>query len=261
MASLIECSGSDEVVWLRLNRPDKRNALTRETLEELAGNLEQVARQPSVRVLVLAANGPAFCAGMDLGEMQQRAESPQRQAEWHRDSEVYRDVLQRLFALGIPTIAAVGGAAVAGGVGLVVACDFVVAAETAFFALPEPMRGITAAMVTPLLVHRIGTGAANRMLLAGERWTAAQAERVGLCHAVVPHAELEERVQTLIQSICSGSQQSLAITKSHLVGMSGVDMPALLQRSMLVSAEARETADAREGLDAFLQKRKPRWQH
>lgn len=260
MHDLIAKEDLGEVVWLRLNRAEKRNALTRGTLEQLSAALADVARNPRVRVLVLGACGPAFCAGMDLGEMQQRAGSADSSSEWARDSEVYCEVLSALFGLEIPTIAAVGGAAVAGGVGLVVACDFVVAAENAFFALPEPMRGITAAMVTPLLMHRVGAGAAGRLLLSGERWTAAQAFASGLCHDVVPHASLENRIGLLCETIRSGSREALAISKRHLAAMAGGRMPELLNQSIRVSAEARETADAREGLDAFLQKRKPRWQ-
>jgi methylglutaconyl-CoA hydratase len=260
MAELVEIQKSGSIAWLRLNRPEKRNALMRQTLDLLSSKITELDTDRTVRTVVLAANGSVFCAGMDLAEMQQRAESPGSADEWRQDSQVYCDVLSKLYSLRVPTIAAVNGAAVAGGVGLVLACDFVISATDAFFALPEPMRGITAAMVTPLLVHRIGAGAANRLLLSGERWNAAQGQAVGLCHDVVSANELNERVTKLAESIQSGSIEALAITKSHLQTMAGGNMLDLLTQSMTVSAQARETPDAREGLDAFLQKRKPSWQ-
>lgn len=248
------------IARLLLDRADKRNALKRETLEEIAAAVAAIEGDNSVRVVILEAAGAAFCAGMDLGEMQSRAESANGRSEWIRDSQVYRDALRGLFGLSAPTVAVVGGAAVAGGVGLVLACDLVLASTNAFFFLPEPMRGITAAMVTPLLVYRVGPGAAGQLLLSGERWTAATARARGLCLDVVDESQLAQRTENLIKAICTGSREALAITKRHLFQMSGMTMDELLEQSMQISAAARETADAREGLAAFLEKRKPRWQ-
>jgi methylglutaconyl-CoA hydratase len=213
-----------------------------------------------VRVIVLAAKGPVFCAGMDLGEMQTRAGGPDPRAEWQRDSEVYGEALTRLYGMGVPTVAVVQGPAVAGGVGLVAACDLVVASTEASFALPEPQRGITAAMVTPLLIQRVGPGAAARLLLSGERWSAEDAHRAGFCHALAAQEMLAARAETLVANVLAGSPSALAITKRHLGEMSADQMAARIRRSMDVSAEARATPDAREGLAAFLERRKPAWQ-
>jgi methylglutaconyl-CoA hydratase len=260
MDSLTRLDLDGPVARLWLTRPDKRNALKRQTLEQLLAHLERLGNEPECRVLVLGCEGEVFCAGMDLGEMQQRAASPHSATEWHRDSEVYRDVLARLYALPIPTIAAVSGPALAGGVGLVLGCDLVVASRQAYFMLPEPMRGITAAMVTPLLVHRVGAGAATGLLLSGEKWTADRAYTLGLCHDITEPAEFASRIEHLVQAVLSGSRQALAITKRHLDQMVGAQMANLLHASMSISAEARQTSDAREGLQAFLEKRKPNWQ-
>jgi methylglutaconyl-CoA hydratase len=248
------------VARLLLDRADKRNALRRETLEEISAAVAAVEGDQSVRVLILEAAGSAFCAGMDLGEMQSRAESTNGRSEWTRDSQVYRDALRGLFDLPVPTVAVVGGAAVAGGVGLVLACDLVIASTNAFFFLPEPIRGITAAMVTPLLVYRLGAGPAGQLLLSGERWTADTARARGLCLDVVGDDQLAQRTEALVKAILAGSREALAITKRHLSQMSGMAIDELLDLSMHVSAAARETEDAREGLNAFLEKRKPHWQ-
>ena len=208
----------------------------------------------------MTAEGKAFCAGMDLGEMQQRAQSEDGKREWQRDSEVYADVLSKLFQLPVPTVAAVQGPALAGGFGIVLACDLVIASDNVFFMLPEPMRGITAAMVTPMLIHRVGTGPATFMLLSGERISATQSAQFGLCHDVVAESELNARCDTLIGNILTGSKSALAITKQHIKDCTAETVVDDLHTSIGVSAKARETDDAREGLAAFLEKRKPNWQ-
>lgn len=243
-----------------LNRPDKRNALRREMIEDLLAAVESVSSDPAVRVLLLAARGEVFCAGMDLGQMQERATSDAAAEEYRRDSEVYCQLLTALWQLPVPSVACVQGPVLAGGMGMVCACDIVIAAESVFFMLPEPMRGITASMVTPLLMHRIGPGPAGYMLLSNEKISAAHARRFGLVHDLVPTGELEERIAQLTGHILSGSRSALALTKQHIIGCLAAPVLDLLGDSVNVSARARETEDAREGLAAFLEKRKPAWQ-
>ncbi|HMP79103.1 MAG TPA: enoyl-CoA hydratase/isomerase family protein [Pirellulaceae bacterium] len=260
MSELLQLDINENVAALVLSRPGKRNALKRQTLAELGAAIDAILRTPGIRVVVLRGAGSVFCAGMDLEEMQQRATAPDSQDQWQLDSEIYCEALTKLYTLDVPTIAVVQGAAVAGGVGLVLACDTVLASQSAFFMLPEPMRGITAAMVTPLLIHRVGAGPAAHLLLSGRRWSAAEALQFGLCHQMVADDRLEESLRELVLSIQSGSPQALAITKRHLRNMSATDIPEQLRQSMQISAEARQTDDAREGLAAFLEKRLPSWQ-
>ena len=246
------------VATITLDRPEKRNALRREIIQRLLECVREAAGNESVRLLIIKAVGKVFCAGMDLGQMQERAESENSGEEWKIDSQVYCDLLTALVQIQIPTVACLQGPALAGGVGLVLACDIVIASENTFFMLPEPMRGITAAMVTPLLLHRIGAGPATYMLLSNERIPASRS--YGICHAVVPPADLDTRLQALQESIMSGSKSAFAITKSHISASTGCDLATQLQDSMSVSAQARATPDAREGLSAFLEKRQPSWQ-
>lgn len=248
------------IARLTLDRPEKRNALRREIIQALLDSVRRVAGDSSVRVLVLAANGEVFCAGMDLGQMQERAASSNATREYQLDSQVYCDLLTEIYELPVPTIAAVQGAVLAGGMGLVCACDIVIASEAAYFMLPEPMRGITASMVTPLLIHRIGPGPATWMLLSNEKVGAMGAHRIGLCHDVVAGRELDSRVDGLIRSILFGSRSAFTLTKKHIRDCLSADVVSLVRESIEVSATARETADAREGLAAFLEKRNPAWQ-
>lgn len=260
MESFVKSSIESGVGRITLSRSSKRNALKREFIEQMSDSLEQLAGDESLRVLILEAEGSVFCAGMDLGEMQQRAESETGKQEWQKDSEVFAKLLSAIYQLPVPTIAAMQGPALAGGVGLILACDFIVANTTAFVMLPEPARGITAAMVTPFLVRRIGAGPATQLLLSGERMSVQCCLENGMVYAVVEPNELKSRVDSLSRSIMSGSRSALAITKSHVQQSGNGNVVEQLKMSIGVSAEARETSDAREGLAAFLEKRKPNWQ-
>ena len=144
--------------------------------------------------------------------------------------------------------------------GLVLACDILIASDNAFFMLPEPMRGITAAMVAPLLIHRIGAGPATFMLLSGEQVSAEKGQSFNLCHDVVAADSFDDRIESLVAAILTGSKSALAITKQHISNCTNIDLIEQIKMSVSVSAQARETDDAREGLAAFLEKRKPNWQ-
>jgi methylglutaconyl-CoA hydratase len=258
MSEHVKLTVEKGVATVLLDRPEKRNALRREIIQALLDAVRQVASNDSIRVLVLKSTGKVFCAGMDLGQMQERAQSENSAEEWQQDSQVLCDLLCEMQALPIPVVACLQGPALAGGVGLVVACDIVVATDETFFMLPEPMRGITAAMVAPLLIHRVGPGPATYMLLSNERVPAANS--FGLCHIIVSADQLSERVDTLVKSILGGSRSAFSITKSHIASSISYDLAKQVEQSMSVSAEARATDDAREGLAAFLEKRKPSWQ-
>jgi len=248
------------VVRLTLNRPQKRNALTRELLSELLAQVNEVAAKPDVRCLVIAAKGQAFCAGMDLVQMQDSAARPDASQVWHADTTLYHDVVAAIFSLPMPTLAVVQGPAIAGGLGIALACDLVLAAEVASFALPEPQRGITAAIVTPLLVYRAGIAGASYLLLSGEGLAAGRAHEIGLCHKVIEAARLTAATDELLRTILSGAPGALAVTKRQLRACAPADVLAQLKRAIGVSAQARETPEAREGLAAFLEKRAPSWQ-
>jgi methylglutaconyl-CoA hydratase len=257
--SLVEATLADSVMRISLNRPAKRNALTREFILGLHERVEEARSDESVRLVVLAANGPVFCAGMDLAEMQDRAKDPNAHELWRKDTQVYRDLLVALLTLPKPTLAVVQGPALAGGMGLAMACDLVLASEAALFGLPEPKRGITAAVVAPLVCYRGGIGTTSYLLLSGMNLTAAEGFQRGLCHHVVKSADLPSAEADLCRSILTGAPAALAATKSHLLSTAGRDLIAQLDAGMKVSAEARETSDAREGLAAFLEKRPPAW--
>lgn len=256
---LVDLTVADGVARVVLNRPAKRNALNRELMAQLSEAVAQVAGDESVRLMALAAEGTVFCAGMDLAEMESRADDPEGSQLWQEDTRVYRDLLFAITTLRVPTLAVVQGPALAGGLGLVLACDLVIASRSAYFSLPEPKRGISAAVVTPLLVYRVGTSVSSRLLLSGQRLSAIEAAHVGLSHALVYDEELAATEAEWTRSILTGSREALAVTKQSLLDCAGPSLVNQLEAAMQVSAKARETEDAREGLAAFLEKREPHW--
>jgi methylglutaconyl-CoA hydratase len=256
---LVTVETSNGVAEITLDRPAKRNALSRVLIAQLAAAVAHVATDASTRLVLFSANGSAFCAGMDLDEMQNRAAQSNAGAEWEQDASDYRDLLVAILRLDVPTLAVVQGPAIAGGFGLVLACDLVLASTAARFALPEPKRGISPAVVSPLLVYRMGAGPAMPILLAGQTLSGEEAHRVGLCHFVTAPANLESSRQELAASIQTGAPHALAMTKRLVRSFSQTALIEQLEAGRKVSAEARRTTEAREGLAAFLEKREPSW--
>jgi methylglutaconyl-CoA hydratase len=256
---LIETRVDSHIARIQLNRADRRNALSRQMLEELREAIRVLRGETTVRLVILGADGPVFCAGMDLGEMLDRADDPEAEEMWRLDTEIYAEVLTELLTWPVPTIALLPGPALAGGMGLALACDFVLADENAWFSLPEPRRGITAAVVTPFLIHRLGVGRATPILLGGRNLSAGEARAVGLVHAVTTPATADEILADWRGTILSGGPEALARTKRVLLETAGTDLSAQLEFAREESAAARATDEAREGLNAFREKRPPAW--
>lgn len=242
-----------------LDRPEKRNALNRQLLADLAQMLDDLHRQKSVRSVILAGAGSAFCAGMDLAEMQATSQLPDAKNRWQEDAESYRELLEQMLRFPKPLIAAVNGPALAGGAGLMLACDIVVAADDATFGLPEPLRGITAGVVSPLLVFRVGGGRAGFLLLTASVIGAAEAHRIGLFHEVVKGEHLWPRAMEIATQCARCAPEAIQLTKRMLNETIGEHLGHQLSAGAAVSATARTTEAAAEGLKAFLEKRPPQW--
>jgi len=244
-----------------LNRPDKRNALTRQMIADVSQALDDLHQEREVRAVILTGAGSAFCAGMDLSEMQATAQMPQMDAwqQWHEDAVAYRELLDKLLGYPKPIIAAINGPAVAGGVGLIAAADLVIAADSAKFSLPEPRRGIVAGIVSPLLVFRIGASHAANLLLTCRTIDAAEAQRIGLVHEVVAGDQLLNRAHALALEIAKSAPEAILLTKRLLNETIGEHLGTLLSAGAAASATARTTEAAAEGLAAFLEKREPKW--
>jgi len=245
------------IVEIAVNRPAKRNALTRSLLADFLAALKSIPDE--TRLVILSSRGAVFCAGMDLREMEQAAAESNPAEIWKQDAQLYRDVVETLFCLACPTLCLVQGPVLAGGVGLVLACDLVVAAESARFELPEPKRGITASIVLPLLRYRVGNGPAGFFLLSGLHLSAQDAMRFGLVHRMVPDAQLDSVRDELSDSIRQCAPLALQSTKRQLNQQFVATLRQEWDVAMKISAEARGLPEAREGLQAFLEHRLPNW--
>jgi methylglutaconyl-CoA hydratase len=242
---------------LTLNRPDRRNAISRDLIAALGDAVAAAAADPAVRCVVLTGTGAAFCAGMDLAELQGAlAADTSPDVVWD-DANRLAALFDRIYTLPKPTIAAVNGAAVAGGAGLVSVCDLAVAVPAAKFGYPEVRRGLVAAMVMPHLLRHVGERAARHLLLTGELIDADTAVRVGFVNEVVPAASLMDRAHELARSLAEGGPRALATTKELLHRFTPRALS--LEEAARASAEPRLTDECREGLRAFFEKRPSPW--
>jgi methylglutaconyl-CoA hydratase len=245
--------------WLWMNRPEARNALSDELLAALETAFDVLEKDAQARALVLAGRGPAFCAGGDLAKMEKAAKMTR--ARSRREAQRFAKLLLRMHAFPKPIVARVHGPAFAGGMGLAAACDLVVAAEEAEFALPETRLGLVPAMISPYLVRAMGTAQARRYMLTGERLAAPEAKRIGFVHECVSAAELDATVDRTCARLAQAGPEALARTKKLLLAVEAAPLtPALAADTAAVLAEARAGAEAREGIRSFLEKRKPGWQ-
>jgi len=242
-----------------LNRPDRRNALTRQVMSELLQAFEDFHSERQVRAVILTGAGDAFCAGMDLGEMSETSRQANAQEQWYHDAVQYKEIVEYMLRFPKPIIAAVNGPAVAGGAGLVLACDMVIAGEQASFGLPEPRRGLVAGLVAPLLAFRIGSGYAAKLLLSAEIIDAQEATRVNLFHELVAQDLVWARANALAEQCSKSASEALQLTKKILNETIGEHLGVLLSAGAAASATARTTEAASEGLSAFLEKREPQW--
>lgn len=243
-------------VWL--NRPEVHNAFDDTLIATLTGELRRVDADEKVRVVVLAGRGKSFSAGADLGWMKRMA--GYTEAENRRDAEALAELLRTLNFLGKPTIAAVQGNAYGGGVGLVACCDIAVAVEAASFALTEVRLGLTPATISPYVVAAIGERQARRYFLTAEAFNAHEAQRIGLVHQTCKPDELPLIVAQIIDSLvaCGPAAQAAAKDLVRRVARAPVDAGTIADTARRI-AEIRVSPEGREGIAAFLEKRKATW--
>src|SRR5436309_5895815 len=200
---------------ITLNRADKRNALSRRLIAALRQCFERARDDAAARCVILTGAGPVFCAGMDLAELQESLDVPAESSPVWDDALRLARLYDLIYTLPKPTIAAVQGAAVAGGAGLVTVCDLAVAAPEAKFGYPEVRRGLVAAMVMPHLMRHVGERMARYLLLSGELIDAQEAVRAGFLNEVAPANQIHDRATARARSLAEGGPQALALTKSY----------------------------------------------
>jgi methylglutaconyl-CoA hydratase len=246
----------DGVRRITLNRPERRNAMTPEMQTELIAAMEEAAAS-DCRVVVFAGAGEAFCAGLDLSALQ--GMNDKSGAEHTSDATRVARLFRTLYELSKPTIAIVQGPAIAGGTGLATMCDFTLAAPGAKFGYTEVRIGFVPAVVSAFLVLQIGEKQARDLLLTGRLFTSDEASRLGLVNEVVEVERLEARMLEIVAALKANSPEALSATKRLLAAQNKAWLDAAIAQALAANAEARRTHDFREGVAAFLEKRKPVW--
>ena len=258
MSTTLKISTQGGVHTITLSRPDVRNAFNDEVIAELKNAFLAVAQDSAVRCVVLAAEGPAFCAGADLNWMR-------RMADYTRDENIadagqLAAMLQAIYGCPKPTVARVQGDVFAGGMGLVAACDMAVSVDTAHYCLSEVKLGLIPATISPFVIRAMGARAAHRYFLTAERFGAAEAHRIGFVHEVVSADALDGAIDALTHALCSAGPAAVRACKRLVQDVAEREInDALVAQTVAGIADIRASAEGKEGVQSFLQKRKPHW--
>ena len=254
--STIELIYKAGLATITLNRPEKRNAISFELISDLMRALDEVAQSPA-RVLILTGAGKAFCSGMDLKNLKALiGRSPEQSLE---DSRTMVRLFRTIYEFPKVTIAAVNGAAIAGGTGLALLSDFTLAVPEAKFGYTEVRIGFVPAIVSTFLLRQVGEKHARDLLLTGRLFDAHEALRLGLINEIVEPDKLMDRAHELAAHLLENSPTSLGYTKRLLTEHARAELDAQIESAVRENAAIRQTADFREGVTSFLEKRKPRW--
>jgi len=246
------------VARVTLNRPEVRNAFNEAVIAELTQAFAELGQDPTLRAIVLAAEGKAFCAGADLNWM--KAMAGYSWDENHADASRLAEMLWTLYSCPVPVIARVQGDVYAGGVGLVSVCDMVVAVEGAGFCLSEAKLGLLPATIGPYVVRALGEQASRRYFLTAERFGAAEAQRLGLVHELATPETLDERVDALLAALVANGPAAVRACKKLVQDVAHQAItPALRDDTARRIADIRASAEGREGVQSFLNKSKPSW--
>ena len=252
----VEATGS--VATITLTQPDVRNAFSDAVIADITRAFEFVGAQASVRAVVLAAEGPAFCAGANLNWM--RAMADYTREENLADAGKLAEMLRVIYECPKPTIARVQGDVYAGGMGLVACCDMAVAANNAGFCLSEVKIGLIPATISPYVIRAMGPRASHRYFLTGERFDAAEALRIGFVHQVVEGDALDAAVDGLLKHLLSAGPAAVRACKKLVLDVAEREInAALIEATVEGIADIRASAEGKEGVQAFLNKRKPNW--
>lgn len=250
--NFLEIEEQGGITTVRLNRPEKRNALGPALLSEIQAAFSSLGARKDISVIILEGAGKAFCAGADLEYLEHMSGFSIQ--ENHQDSLHLKTAFHAVYTCPKPVIAKVHGPAIAGGCGLATVCDFIIAGESAIFGYSEVKIGFIPAIVMVYLLRKIGDTKARRLLLSAENISAIEAERIGLITQCVPDGELNNAVQTLAETLLKNSSSSMALTKDMLANLHGMSLEAGLNYAASMNAFTRMTDDCKHGIQSFLNK-------
>ena len=256
-SSFIKVRVDGPAATVTIQRPEKRNALTRQMVRDLHEAIDAVHQVSAARAIVITGAGNNFSSGTDLLELHESSASENAQEEWFQDANTLRDLFEKMLRFPKPIIAAVNGAAFGTGFALVLASDIVIAEPTAMFALPEPRRGLVAGLATPLLVFRIGGGPGTKILLDCAPVDVNTAQQLGIVQELVEDNASWARATQIAKSLTSTAAEAISMTKRNLYEGIGEQLMIQLSAGAAAMAAARTTQAARIGVEAFVKKRTP----
>jgi methylglutaconyl-CoA hydratase len=245
------------VLRLTMNRPQVHNAFNSEMIRELAAAFGEAKKDPDVRLVILTGAGESFCAGADLNWMREIIRYSYEQNL--RESRELAELMHSIYTLPKPTIARINGAVIGGGTGLFSACDIVIASDKAKFGLSEVKIGLVPAAIGPYVIRRIGESAARELFLTGERFDAQRALAIGLVNKVVPHDALDEKVAEVVRLLLGSGPEAIARCKELLQKVPAMGLEEAKDYTAEMIAGLRVSPEGQEGMSAFLEKRKPKW--
>ncbi len=242
-----------------INRPNRKNALARETIEAIQTALEDFQQERTVRAVIITGSNDVFSAGTDLHQVKETAEMSDAHEQWQSDVDAFQELIEYILRFPKPIIASVNGPVIGSGLALVLASDVVVATESASVALPEAQLGLSAGITGPLLAFRVGAGRASYLMTTGRKLDAAETQSFGIFHEVVPDSVGWARCQELSEQIAKGARHSYCLTKQMLNETFGETLFTHLSIGSAHTATARCSEDGTEGVRAFVEKREPEW--
>jgi len=253
----ISCRIENKIARVYLNRPEVHNAFNEVMIAELTDIFTRITKDDEVRVVVLTGKGESFCAGADLNWMKRMINFSYEQNL--EDSLKLAELFYLMYSLPKPIIAAVNGAAIGGGTGLVAVCDIAIASETAKFSLSEVKLGLVPACISPYVIRKVGEGRCREFFLTGERVTAQKALELGLVNQVVPLTQLHMAVDEKVTQLLSSGPKAIAMCKELLKNVPGMSFDQAKTYTAEMIASMRIGDEGQEGMSAFLEKRKPKW--
>jgi methylglutaconyl-CoA hydratase len=253
----ISYSVEDKTAKILLNRPEVHNAFNDVMIQELLEVFDEISKSEDIRVAVLTGRGESFCAGADLNWMKRMINFTYEQNL--EDSLKLAELFYLMYSLPKPIIAAVNGAAIGGGTGLVAVCDIAIASEGARFSLSEVKLGLVPACISPYVIRKVGEGRCREFFLTGERVTAQRALELGLVNQVVPLTQLDMAVNDKAKQLLSSGPKAIAMCKELLKNVPGMSFDKAMTYTAEMIASMRIGDEGQEGMNAFLEKRKPRW--
>lgn len=255
--TVLEVAREGTVLHVRLNRPDVRNAFNGAVVRELRAAFDAANDDPEARVVVLSGNGKSFSAGADLAWMQEQATLPRE--ENARGAHEMASMFLAIARCKKPVVAKIHGHALGGGTGLTAAVDLAICTQDTVFGLTEAKLGIVPAVISPFVMQKIGAGRARSLFLTAERFDGREAERIGLVHRAVPGEQLEASVTAAVQELLSSGPAAVASAKELIRAVAPLGLEEALPVTSAWIAGLRATPEAKEGMSAFLEKRKPQW--